>query len=242
MSHNILIIEDKHIYCEAISKIINEMSLDTVIICAHTVEEAYLALASRRIHLFIVDIILDSSDSSDVSGLHFAEEIRKNSKYRATPIVFITSLEDPKGYTLSQLHCYDYIEKPFSVDRVKETILSALQFPVVPDDDRNVYFRKEGIIFSKRIKEIVYIESSRRKIVIHSIDDDLEIPYITMEEILSELDSESFIQCSRYAVINRNYVRQIDYVNRYVYLKHYEKPIEIGIIMGKSFRKRMENG
>ncbi|MCM1569586.1 MAG: LytTR family DNA-binding domain-containing protein [Roseburia sp.] len=242
MQRNILIVEDKPVCSRALSKIIGEMQLDTVISCAASIEEAYQVLANRRIHLFLLDIILDSKDSGDVSGLLFAEELRRNAKYKYTPIIFITSLEDPKLYTYSQLHCYDYIEKPFSVPRVRDTILSALEMPVIPDDERFIYFRKEGIIYSKRLKEIVYIESNRRRIHIHCVDDELEIPYKTTEELLRELDSESFIQCSRYSILNRNYIEQIDYTNRYVKLKYIREPIEIGIVMGKVFRQKIENG
>lgn len=241
MQRNILIVEDKTVYSQAISKIINEMHLNTTIYSAANVREAYQVLENRRIHLFLIDIILNSKDSGDVSGLHFAEEIRGYTKYKYVPIVFITSLEDPKLYTYSQLHCYDYIEKPFSVPRVRDTILGALEMPFISNDERCVYFRKDGIIYSKRLKEIIYIESSRRKIRIHCEDDELEIPYKTIDEILRELDSESFVQCSRYVILNRNYIEKIDYVNRFVKLKHIKEPIEIGIIMGKTFRQKIEN-
>lgn len=241
MTHNILIVEDCSIYADAISKIIMDMELDTEIFCTRSEEEAYQILARQRIHLFILDIILDNKNSGDVSGLHFAEEIRKNSKYKYTPIIFITALEDPKLYTYSQLHCYKYIEKPFSIPQVRETISGALQIPIIPDDDKFIYFRKDGIIYSKKVKEIVYIESSRRKLCIYCVDEMLEIPYKTTEQILKEMDSESFVQCSRYAIVNRNYIEQIDYTNRFVKLKYVEKPVEIGRVMGKVFRQKIEN-
>lgn len=242
MPHNVLIVEDKVFYRDAINTIIKEMDLDVEIYLAKNIEEAYQVVAHRRIHLFLLDIILDSNDSGDVSGLHFAEQLREMSKYKYTPIIFITSLEDPKLYTYSELHCYEFIEKPFSVPRVRDTILRALEIPVVNDDNRRVYFRKDGIIYSKHLKEIVFIESTRRKIVIHCIDDELEIPYKTTDEILRELDSETFVQCSRYTIINRNYIKHIDYTNRYIKLKHYEESIEIGAVMKKSFRDKIENG
>ena len=152
------------------------------------------------------------------------------------------SLEDPKLYSYSQLHCYGYIEKPFSVAQVKDIILGALEFPVKEDDDRYVYFRKDGIVYSVYIKEIIYIESSRRKITIHCVNDELEIPYRTCGEILQELDSKSFVQCSRYCIVNKKYIKQIDYTNRFIKLRNVDAPIEIGIIVKKSFKQSVENG
>lgn len=189
-----------------------------------------------------IDIILNTKKPGDVSGLDFAREIRGISKYKFTPLVFITSLEDPKLYSYSQLHCYGYIEKPFSVAQVKDIILGALEFPVKEDDDRYVYFRKDGIVYSVYIKEIIYIESSRRKITIHCVNDELEIPYRTCGEILQELDSKSFVQCSRYCIVNKKYIKQIDYTNRFIKLRNVDAPIEIGIIVKKSFKQSVENG
>ena len=92
------------------------------------------------------------------------------------------------------------------------------------------------------VKDIVYIEISRRKIKIHCVYDELEIPYVTCEEILQKLDSNSFIQCSRYCIVNRKYIEQIDYTNRFIKLKYLDSQIEMGIIMKKAFKNRVDNG
>lgn len=241
MLRNILIVEDNKEHVAAICKIIGELQMDTAVYCAESLDEAYRILSRQRIHLFLLDIILDSKNSGDVSGLHLAEKVRAYDKYRYTPIIFITSLYDPKVYTYSQLHCYQYIEKPFSVPRVRDTILSALKIPIVSDDERYAYFRKDGIIYSKKLNEIVYIENSRRRICLHCVDEELEIPYKTCDEILHELDSESFVQCSRFVIVNRNFIEQIDYTNRYIRMRNITKPIEIGIVKGKAFRQQIEN-
>ena len=178
----------------------------------------------------------------DTTGLSFAMEIRGISKYKFTPLIFITSLEDPKLYSYSQLHCFGYIEKPFSVTQVRNTILSALEFPMKEDNERCVYFRKDRIVHSVRINDIVYIEISRRKVDIHCTYDELEIPYITCEEMLQELDSNEFIQCSRYCIINRQHIEHIDYTNRFVKMRYTDTPIEIGVIMKKKFKNRVDNG
>ncbi len=88
---------------------------------------------------------------------------------------------------------------------------------------------------------MIYIENSRRKIKIFCVNDELEIPYKTSEDILRELDSDLFVQCSRYCIINKRYIEQIDYANRFIKLKHIDKPVEIGVIMQKAFKKRLED-
>lgn len=238
----VLIVEDNKAHMDALCKILKDLNRDLQVYCAYNLAEAFRLALEQHINLFLVDIILKTDKPGDVSGLNFVREVRDISKYKFTPVIFITSLEDPKLYSYRQLHCFGYIEKPFSVEQVRTTVLDALEFPTKEDDERYVYFRKDGIVYSKCIKEIIHIENSKRKIVIYCINDKLEIPYKTCEEILKELDSDLFVQCSRYDIINRKYIEQIDYINRFVKMKYTEAPVEIGVIMKKSFKQRMEDG
>lgn len=241
MPQKILILEDNNVHAQALMKIIQNLHRDLQVYYASDVKTAYQLALENHMHLFLVDIILDTHSPGDVSGLEFAKEIRGITKYKFTPLIFITSLEDPKLYSYSQLHCFGYIEKPFSIAQVRDTILGALEYPVKEDDDKYVYFRKEGIVYSAYVKDIVYIESSRRKIKIHCVNDELEIPYKTCEEMLKDLDSASFIQCSRYCIVNKRYIEQIDYTNRFIKLKYVDEQIEIGRIMQKELKKRLGN-
>lgn len=241
MSRKVLIVEDNKVHIDALQKILTDLNRDLLIYCASDIQSALQIALEQHIHLFLVDIVLDAQKPGDVSGLNLVREIRGITKYKFTPLIFLTSLEDPKLYAYSQLHCFGYIEKPFGCEQVRETVLAALEFPVKEEDDRCVYFRKDGIVYSVYVKDIIYIESSKRKLKIYCVNDELEIPYRTCEEILKDMDSASFIQCSRYCIINKNYIEQIDYTNRFVKLKNIEKPIEIGAIMKKAFKRRLED-
>lgn len=241
MKRNILILEDNINHREALYRIVSELAQDIMIYMASNVHKAYQIAMENHIHLFLVDIILCPDIPGDVLGLSFAQEIREIKKYQFTPIVFITSLEDPKLYSYSQLHCFKYIEKPFSVEQVRRTVAKALEFPTIDEEERFVYFRKDGIIYAKCIKDIIYIENGRRRVVIHCRNDILEIPYKTCDEILREMDSKRFIQCSRYVIINRKYIEEIDYTNRYIKLKYIDAPIEIGVTMKNKFKQKIED-
>lgn len=241
MQRNILIVEDNEAHMNALLAIIKDLHQNVKVYCATNIDDAYSMALKYNIHLFLVDIILNTKNPGDVSGLKFATKMRGFVQYKYIPLVFITSLEDPKLFSYSELNCLGYIEKPFSVGQVKNVIIKALDFPIKEDDDHFVHFRKDGITYSVYIRDIVYIENSRRKIRIVCVNDELEIPYITCKQILEELNSKSFIPCSRYCIVNKKYVVQTDYANRYVKLRHIDEPIEIGIIMKKSFKERMED-
>ena len=175
-------------------------------------------------------------------GLRFAQKVREIKRYRFTPLVFITSLEDPQLYSYKQLHCLRYIEKPFDPKQVESIVLEALEFPAQDDEERFAYFRKDGIIYAKHIHDIIYIETKRRKSVIHCKNDVLEVPYKTSDEILQELDSERFVRCSRYAIINVKYIEYLDFTNRYIKLKYVATPIEIGNSMKNKLKERLGSG
>ncbi|MCM1495743.1 MAG: LytTR family DNA-binding domain-containing protein [Bacteroides sp.] len=242
MTRNVLIVEDKQNHSDAIRKILSEMDADIMIFQAYNLEEAYHVVAEHHIHLFLLDIILDTGKAGDVSGLNLAKELRQHQRYEFTPIIFITTLEDPELYSYRQLHCFGYIEKPFDSKQIQQLVRTALNFPVAHPENKNMYFRRDGILYSIRAGDIIYIENSRRLLRIHSVREELEVAYKTAAEILEELDSPDFLQCSRYVIVNRNYIEKIDFTNRYLKLRGIKDNIEIGIIMKKQFRDRIENG
>ena len=241
MRRHILILEDMSSHREALRNIISELPGDIAIHMAPNVQKAYQIAMEFHIHLFLVDIILRPDTPGDVLGLEFAQRVREIKRYRFTPLVFITSLEDPQLYSYSQLHCLRYIEKPFSPQQVRRTVLEALEFPIRDDEERVAYFRKDGIIYAKNINDIIYIENIRRKVVIHCKNDVLDIPNKTSDEIMKELDCSSFVQCSRYAIINTKYIEYVDFTNRYIKLKDIELPVEIGYSMKRRFKEKLES-
>lgn len=240
MGKRILIVEDNKVHREALQKIVRDLEQDVEVYLAGNKTDALQMSLEQQIHLFLVDIVLNSRKPGDVSGLNFVRELRGISRYKFTPLIFITSLEDPKLYAYTRLHCFGYIEKPFNEEKVRTMIEEALEFPVKEEDDRCVYFRKEGIVYSVYVKDIIYIQSSNRKLKIVCVNDELEIPYRTCEEMLRELDSPSFIQCSRSCIVNKNYIEKIDYTNRFINLKNVNAQVEIGVIMKKNFKQRLE--
>lgn len=236
---NVLIVEDNHCQREALIRIISEISEELNIYDACNTAQAYDIAMEKHIHLFLVDIILNPDKPDDVAGLKFAQRIRDVKEYMFTPLIFVTSLEDPKMCAYQDLHCYGYVEKPYAKEQVHKLVRDALQFPVHKEEDRVLYFRKDGIVYAKNLSEVIYIESSHHKITIHCKRDTLEIPYKTIDKMLEEMNCDAFVKCSRSTIINKKCIDFIDYTNRYIKLKGIEEPIEIGSTMKKRFKESM---
>lgn len=241
MQRRIMILEDDRIAMENIMRIISGLHKDIAVFCADTLEKAYSIVMEQQIHLLIVDIILKPENPCDVSGFRFVQELREMKKYAYVPVIFVTSLEDPKLYSYSELNCFGYIEKPYDEEMVRKYVLRALDFPIKEDKDRCIYFRRDGIAYCRHVSEIYYLEISRRRILVHCRDEVLEIPYKTSEEIMKELDSPEFVKCSRHFIVNKRHIDLIDYTRRYIKMRNLDDLIEIGATMKKRLRVELEN-
>ncbi|MCH5255228.1 MAG: response regulator transcription factor [Lachnospiraceae bacterium] len=235
----ILIVEDNLRSKEMLVKIINDLKMDVEISTASTREEAAVLAMENDIDLFMLDIILNVSNPGDVSGMQFAEYIRTIPKYKFTPIIFITALEDPALHAYSELHCYYYVEKPYDAKKVAEVISEALEFPSAKKEQNNIFFRKDGILYKKEISEIIYIENTRAGQTVHCTNGNLKLSYKPSKVIMKELGSDRFVQCSRYIILNKDYIDKIDTVNRYIQLKGLKEPIEFGDAYKKKFLKEV---
>lgn len=237
---NILIVEDNEAHMEALTKMLSKID-NIKIFKAYNMAEACYMLSLNEYNVFLVDIILDTKKAGDVSGLNFVSKLRDNRMYQFTPVIFITSLEDPRLHAYRELHCYQYIEKPFIEEYVVKTVKQALEFPACGKHKEFAYFRKDGILFSVKIEEITYITVERAGVNIYTINDCLQLNYQPMADILKEIETEDFVRCSRNTIINKRYIEYLDYANRYVKLRGVHKTLEIGPILKKRLREELKD-
>lgn len=236
MNKTVLILEDNKVTLEVLSTLVAEINPNIHILKFSSMEGIYEAVFHHTVDLFLIDIVVKTEIPGDTSGIRFADKIRSVAEYEFTPIIFITSLEDPKLYAYSELHSFGYIEKPFDAERVRHLIQKALRFPRTGHADQTLFFRKDGLLFSIKSSEILYIESINHKMYFHRTDGGIMvIPYKTCKQIMDEAGDNNLVQCSRSVIVNKNYVENIDLVNRYLQLKGIDEYINIGI----TFQKRM---
>ncbi len=240
MRKNVLILEDHKACMDALVGIVKECDSTSAVYCAEDSAMAYKYAMEERIDLFLIDIMLNDNDMNDVSGIIFADKIRKIERYYFVPMIFLTSLEDYRMNAYQNLHCYGYIEKPFEFKKVKEIINKALQFPVKDErSNRFLYYRKDGILFSIDTEQIVYIEAAKRNLYVHLKEEDIELPYKTCSSIFRELNAEIFLQCNRNVIVNREFISSVDETNRFIHLKD-GNDLEIGRIWKKKFLKELK--
>jgi DNA-binding LytR/AlgR family response regulator len=236
----ILILEDNQETLKVLNKIVRSVAPADEIYLADNVADAYRIAMESSINVFLIDIVLDTKRNSDTSGIKYVEKIRGVERYFFTPVIFITSLEDPELYTYRNLHGFGYIEKPFHANQVAELVKQALKYQTQKEDETTLFFRKDGILYPAPCKNISYIELVNRMLHVHMTSgEELVMPYKTFKEVLSEANYSGFVQCSRSCVVNRHHIANIDKPNRLITMRKTREQLEIGITFAKRFYKEM---
>lgn len=237
---NVLILEDEIDCMDMLERLINETVSSVTCYKAKSLQEAYVIMHNYVIDAFFIDIMLDPNLTGDASGMNFAEELRGVEKYKFTPIIFVTGVEDSKMYAYKRLRCYDYIEKPYNVSEAKKTISQALCYKTQPEKERVIHFKKDGLLISVVEKDIVYIKSESRILYVCTKNDELSLPYATCDRMMELLDTRLFVQCNRNTIVNWNHIGNIDRVNRYIEILNCESCDKLSV--GKKFLQKILEG
>lgn len=237
---SVLILEDNPETLRILERIVLSVSPKEKVFLADNTADAYKVAMESSIDVFLVDIILDRNRKGDTSGIKYVEKIRSIERYMFTPIIFITSLEDPELYAYRNLHSFGYIEKPFHYNMVADLLEQALYYRTKREDDTTLFFRKDGILYPVKCSEVRYMELVNKVITINMVTgDELKIPYKSFREILSDANFSKFMQCSRNCVVNVDYIANIDKTNRFIAIKNSKKTIEIGLTFAKRVFKEL---
>lgn len=235
MEKKILILEDNIETATTIKRLIEECDQNARVYTEKDLDRAYALVMQNRISLFIIDIILDTSGQGDTSGIKFVKSIRSIARYKHTPVIFITALQDPEIYAYRELHCYGYIEKPFAVEQVKRLFYDALDYGAADQKDYVLHFRKDGVLYPISCCEVIYAQSTNHKICFHLANGtEFTAYYRTCRQILEEAEYDEFIQCNRGTIVNRKYISNVDVTNGLITLDKNIK-VEIGIRYKRKF-------
>lgn len=216
-----------------ISRILNVVA-DTLeysdVIQVRSVNEAYRVLLERTIDIFIINITLDISRVSDVEGLRLTSCIREIPRYVLTPVILISSLQDPQLYAFEELNCLGYLSKNFASEKLVELLQKASHFRTKRPTHRVIIFRKNRALYPVRVKDIVYIVRENGLARVHMSDGTvLEMPYVSYSKLLHEAAETGLFMCNRSTIVNRDYVYAVDPTNCFVILRDKWGMLDMGL-------------
>lgn len=189
---------------------------------------------SNEIAAFFLDILL-----VDGNGISLAREIRQIGKYQFTPIIFITGIKSKELEVFHDIHCYDYILKPYN----KRIVLNMMRKILVDYfthaqivETKIEYLKLEFKGVKQRIiaRDILYVESKNRKIYIMTKYEVITYKFMNISQFVKELPIH-FIQIHQSIVINPDYIKKIDLNRNIIWLDG----ITEGLPIGTSHRKKV---
>ena len=175
-----------------------------------------LLLSAREPDILLLDIQMPGKN-----GMETAKELRKRNEKAI--IIFVTALND-FVFQAFDVGAFHYLVKPFDDGKFAEVLFNAVkQF----EDRRKLEIagrkRKKSSLMittggkhiSVNLDDIVYAEVFDRKVIIHTMDEDIEY-YGKMKE-LEEKAGDEFYRTHRSFLVNFGFIRKYDATK--VYLK-----------------------
>ena len=170
---------------------------------------------------FNADILFLDIQMPGIDGMKAARIMRD--KGRKTVIVFVTALEE-QVFRAFDVGAFNYIVKPFSKNRIKEVIRSAIEQAEENNYIETTLSNKEGENGSVRsitvktggcntrviLSEITYAEIYDRRIILHMNDRD-NIEYYGRISELEKIAGMDFFRVHRAYLINLGYVGSYDF-------------------------------
>ncbi|MBF4693352.1 LytR/AlgR family response regulator transcription factor [Fusibacter ferrireducens] len=220
---HILIVEDDAIIAKGLSDLIFSFDSRCKVKITGRADEAYKYICENKIDLILLDIQLE-----DASGYELAKQIRLLDRYLLVPIVFITAIPSRELLAFKEIHCYDYIIKPFQDEEVIKIIKPFIsQGENVELNDRILHINQKQCTYVVRQSEILYIEKVNRYIEMVTVNEILKISGYTLKMLLDELTSV-FVQCHKGYIVNKKQIAHLNYSANLIQLRHYSKSIPIG--------------
>lgn len=175
-----------------------------------------LLLSDRQPDILLLDISMPEKN-----GMEVAKELRRNNK--ETLLIFVTALED-FVFQAFDVGAFHYLVKPFDDGRFKEVLQNAIrqfedkkkqEIAKIKKEVPNLMITSRGKHITVNLEDIVYAEVFNRKVIIHTMDSDVEY-YGKMKELEKKVGDE-FYRPHRAYLVNFNYITKYDAAS--IYLK-----------------------
>ncbi|MBO0456168.1 response regulator transcription factor [Enterococcus hulanensis] len=176
--------------------------------------DALLAFSTEQpnfFHIYLLDIEMAGTD-----GLETAAQIRKADSDAV--IIFMTSHAELMSEAFEVL-AFQFIVKPFDQEKALGILSSAIRYL---QKRKGVFqFVAQKKIYTFFLSQISFIESSGRKIFLHTTEGETYEYYGTLKDAREQVKGIFFAQIHNSIIINLEQLRTVE--SNFVYLKEDEK-------------------
>ena len=151
------------------------------------------------------DILLLDIQMEEMRGIEVARAIRM--KKDNTILIFVTALKEyvPEAFDVSAFH---YLLKPVAAEKFCKVFENACREVRRWEclEEEQLFFHTKTKSFTLQKKDILYVESRKRKVDIHTLGEAYTI-YATMKYMEEQL-GQDFYRCHRGYLVNMAYVSE----------------------------------
>ncbi|PJZ52757.1 LytR/AlgR family response regulator transcription factor [Leptospira adleri] len=196
---SVLIVEDEIPARELLRKYLEEWPSFKIEAVVGNGRQALEILDRKTFDLIFLDVNLPEK-----SGIQVLEEKGKV----APALVFTTAYRD-HALQAFEAGALDYLLKPYSRERFRETMTRAEEFLSVRKKGNKVesflFFRESGVLHRLSLSKLLYLTANGKKCVLHSLDKDHETSKL-LGDMEAELPSDRFVRIHKKYILNLEYI------------------------------------
>lgn len=247
MRKQILIVDSDDRQIRRIAGVVKETAVQSgnrmEIYVANTLEEAGIIIEDIDIDVLILDSVYKGMALEKYPGIMWAQKIREYEKYISLPIIFISSLSEPKMYAYREINCMGFLPRQFNGEELKRILEKAMYHSTFREGDKSICVRAQGILYPFQIKDILYVEVLNRILYIYRTNGEvLEMHHKPLRDFQAEVDSKCLIQCNKSMLINTLYVSEVNEKEGYVTLSREDVRLLVGKKYLDEVRAAMQRG
>ena len=187
-----------------VSKLLSLWNCEYEIFCFSTGIDMMVDIDIKGIY----DIIFLDIDLGSSNGINIAKKLRE--EYQVFALIFISQYQEYYREVF-EVDAKWFLDKPFSDERLEKALRKAVCDISSSKDIFEFCFKKS--MYRLVLKDVIYIESDRRKLLIHCSDSKTYEYYEKLCK-LEEQFNESNIKFIR---VNQSYLINTSYIKRYCY-------------------------
>lgn len=221
---NCLIVDDEPLAQEILAEYVNHSGRLNLAAKCSTASNAFEVLNQTKIELLFLDIKMPS-----VNGLDFIRSLKN------PPAVIFTTAFSEYAAESYDLDAVDYLLKPITYNRFNKSLDKFFKLqPINLVDEKNyTYFKISGKLIKLMHNDILYVQSIKDYLLIHTINDNNVIVHMTMKYLVELLPAASFSRIHRSYMVNNTHIRLIS--RNYINIAGEEIPV------GESYRAEVGN-
>lgn len=234
--YSVILVEDDYMQRELLKRILLSAYESVKIYEADSESSALDIIENNDINMFFIDISLKES-----SGLNLAIKIRSIPKYEFRQIIFLTTNVEYILQAFKQIHCYDYLLKPYNKDEIQAIFNKIISNEISSLDNRNDNLNqtvdreilinlKNGIYMEIKLADIIFIEIKVRNCEITTAHGVYISNNMSLKKILELIDCKDIIQSHRAFAINKNYICKIEKLDIKLNTVHFYKTSKTALL------------